>query len=309
MNLQELRNLQEAYLEVVENQQQLDEGYKNLDLGKKLRMAGKSYRLRGQAERGVKDAARKTGSVDATETQVAIQKGTKKLQRSQKISNTITSHNPEAAKAKEASNRSPIKVQRSGNRISFSAKNSVKKEEVDIYDIILSHLLDEGYAETPEAAEAIMVNMIEGLRVLPREKMQSKAASKRRKALGSALKSKFTTGKGTTERNVVDAKNKKLRSQADKMDKVAGDYTPSGSRNKEAKNRGGSSNPRNRMGPDEYAERQFAKNRAMLGMREQVDIYDIIFSHLLDEGYAETPEAAEAIMVNMSEEWRDSIIG
>jgi len=42
---------------------------------------------------------------------------------------------------------------------------------------------------------------------------------------------------------------------------------------------------------------------------EEVDIYDIILSHLLDEGYAETPEAAEAIMVNMSEEWRDSIIG
>jgi hypothetical protein len=42
---------------------------------------------------------------------------------------------------------------------------------------------------------------------------------------------------------------------------------------------------------------------------EQVDLYDIILSHLLDEGYAETQEAAEAIMVNMSEEWRDSIIG
>jgi hypothetical protein len=42
---------------------------------------------------------------------------------------------------------------------------------------------------------------------------------------------------------------------------------------------------------------------------EEYDIYDFILSHLLDEGYAETPEAAEAIMVNMSEEWRDSIIG
>jgi hypothetical protein len=42
---------------------------------------------------------------------------------------------------------------------------------------------------------------------------------------------------------------------------------------------------------------------------ENYDYYDIILSHLLDEGYAETPEAAEAIMVNMSEEWRDSIIG
>jgi hypothetical protein len=41
---------------------------------------------------------------------------------------------------------------------------------------------------------------------------------------------------------------------------------------------------------------------------EQYDLYDIIFSHLIDEGYAETPEAAEAIMVNMSEEWREDIV-
>jgi len=41
--------------------------------------------------------------------------------------------------------------------------------------------------------------------------------------------------------------------------------------------------------------------------QEQTDIYDIILSHLLDEGYADTPEAAEAIMVNMSEDWRESI--
>jgi hypothetical protein len=41
---------------------------------------------------------------------------------------------------------------------------------------------------------------------------------------------------------------------------------------------------------------------------ESYDIYDIILSHLLDEGYAETPEAAERIMVNMSEEWREEIM-
>jgi len=42
--------------------------------------------------------------------------------------------------------------------------------------------------------------------------------------------------------------------------------------------------------------------------KEEVDIYDIILSHLLDEGYADTQESAEAIMVNMSEEWRESIM-
>jgi hypothetical protein len=43
--------------------------------------------------------------------------------------------------------------------------------------------------------------------------------------------------------------------------------------------------------------------------KEGYDLYDLILSHLLDEGYADTQEAAEAIMVNMSEDWRESIIG
>ena len=51
------------------------------------------------------------------------------------------------------------------------------------------------------------------------------------------------------------------------------------------------------------------KLRKSGALPENYDLYDIILSYLLDEGYAETPEAAEAIMVNMSEEWRQSIIG
>jgi hypothetical protein len=39
------------------------------------------------------------------------------------------------------------------------------------------------------------------------------------------------------------------------------------------------------------------------------DMFDLIKGHLLDEGYADTEEAAIAIMANMSEEWRQSIIG
>ena len=42
--------------------------------------------------------------------------------------------------------------------------------------------------------------------------------------------------------------------------------------------------------------------------KESYDLYNIILSHLLDEGYADTQEAAERIMVNMSEEWRESIV-
>ena len=43
--------------------------------------------------------------------------------------------------------------------------------------------------------------------------------------------------------------------------------------------------------------------------KEDVDIYDVILSHLLDEGYATSVDAAEKIMVNMSEQWIESILG
>ena len=42
-------------------------------------------------------------------------------------------------------------------------------------------------------------------------------------------------------------------------------------------------------------------------LNNSYDLYDIILSHLIDEGYADTFESAEAIMVNMSEDWRESI--
>jgi hypothetical protein len=41
---------------------------------------------------------------------------------------------------------------------------------------------------------------------------------------------------------------------------------------------------------------------------EDVDAFDIVLEHLLDEGYADTEEAATVIMANMSEEWREEIL-
>jgi len=38
------------------------------------------------------------------------------------------------------------------------------------------------------------------------------------------------------------------------------------------------------------------------------DLFDIIKGHLLDEGYADNEDAALAIMANMSEEWKQSIV-
>ena len=42
--------------------------------------------------------------------------------------------------------------------------------------------------------------------------------------------------------------------------------------------------------------------------KDDVDLFDLVKGHLMSEGYADTEEAALAIMANMSEEWKQSII-
>jgi len=43
-------------------------------------------------------------------------------------------------------------------------------------------------------------------------------------------------------------------------------------------------------------------------LKMDLDIFDLVKGHLLDEGYVETEQNAIAMMANMSEEWRESII-
>jgi hypothetical protein len=49
-------------------------------------------------------------------------------------------------------------------------------------------------------------------------------------------------------------------------------------------------------------------NAAKRRMSEETDLFDAILEHLVAEGYADTNESALAIMANMSEEWRESIV-
>ena len=43
-------------------------------------------------------------------------------------------------------------------------------------------------------------------------------------------------------------------------------------------------------------------------MKEEVDLFDYLLEYLVAEGYADTNKAALAIMANMGEEWRESIL-
>ena len=122
MDAQELRNLQEAYMEVVMNE--LDEGYKELPVDK---MVAKSKSL---SRKPKPPGSPRWGPSDEAASRIRKVAGT---------------HSRAKVKKVEKANR----------------ERGTQQEQVDLYDIILSHLLDEGYAETPEAAEAIMVNMSE----------------------------------------------------------------------------------------------------------------------------------------------------
>jgi F0F1-type ATP synthase epsilon subunit len=58
--------------------------------------------------------------------------------------------------------------------------------------------------------------------------------------------------------------------------------------------------------------KQDPKKMAQMGSLRSIsssfDPFDVVQGYLIDEGYAETEEAAAVIMANMSEEWRESIL-
>jgi hypothetical protein len=121
--------------------------------------------------------------------------------------------------------------------------------------------------------------------IAPSKAPSPKEKAKARKALGlGEAKQPFPHKK--VDRQVYDAMD---------SGETAGD---SGNAAKEKRDYGRAEKMRS------VAAKQGGKTRA----NEAVDLYDIILSHLLDEGYADTEQAAEAIMVNMSEDWRESIV-
>jgi hypothetical protein len=59
---------------------------------------------------------------------------------------------------------------------------------------------------------------------------------------------------------------------------------------------------------DKMVHKTFGKRPEEKKMKEDFDIFDTILEHLVAEGYADTNEAALAIMANMSEDWRNDIL-
>ena len=205
MNSQELRNLQEAYIDVYDNIMEKEDspyekasdaaldaryGYGRASgdkrsFGRAANRSSAAAALRAirRGERSGSGTSREAGADAvhqgwATTAKTSADQTPEKKERRAKLANTSYSNLPDDEKEKD--------------RVSFDAvratynRNKTQKEEFDIYDIILSHLINEGYADTFESAEAIMVNMseewrdniVEGeedYRPLPRRKMLNKS--------------------------------------------------------------------------------------------------------------------------------------
>ena len=157
MDAQELRNLQEAYLEVV-----IGEGKVEWDNPKRHLPSGLTPREKNRAKR-----------ISTGVENPNIKPSEKKLERYGKLK---IAHDDEKGKKVPRNKRHHFSQFDTGPFVSDPVskrreqKNKLKdlkelvKEDFDLYDIILSHLLDEGYADTEQAAEAIMVNMGEDWR-------------------------------------------------------------------------------------------------------------------------------------------------
>jgi hypothetical protein len=221
-----------------------------------------------------------------------------------------------------------------------SPEEEKMKEEFDIFDVILEHLVAEGYADTNQAALAIMANMSEEWKQSIVEEVLDEAEGsygqtpKARKGYGDlANKRRATPASGFAKRG---EKTTKVKSAERHFNRTGN--PDAGNRGKKSTKPSFHSGARKGM---TQKDRDYSRGEAEYGhtgydpdfdggpsapgskpkgkklerqkktgvSAESYDIYDIILSYLLDEGYAETPEAAEAIMVNMSEEWRQSIVG
>jgi hypothetical protein len=164
MNSQELRALQEAYSQVYE----LDEVSQQLKTRAFKNRATREFESDGD---NPKDFT-KSGASKADQTKANIVK---------KHGNVAGQHAERAAHAEIF-----------GRKSSSMPKKPVK-EGFDLYDIILSHLLDEGYADTEQAAEAIMVNMSEDWR---KEILDEAITSEKGKAKAAEMIAARTTASG-----------------------------------------------------------------------------------------------------------------
>jgi hypothetical protein len=317
MDAQELRNLQEAYNQVYQEVEQLDEASPIYSRG------GEQRRTQTPRQIGVKGAPHN------------IPKGGTTISDRDPQGTRLFTGDQDRGKGSKAAKRAAAlkpKEKSFPNRLRRADGQGIR-DSYDYYDIILSHLLDEGYAETLEAAEAIMVNMDEEWAQSIVEEILDEAEG----SYGQTPKATAAYGKLAIKRRETPASEYSERGEKTKKVKSA-EKNFYRTLNPDAGNRGKKStksiHPAGRKGmtqsdrdwsrgADEYGHsgydgeggggslpkgKKLERQKKTGVSAESFDLFDYILEHLVAEGYADTNEAAIAIMANMSGDWRQSIV-
>ena len=370
MNSQDYRNLQEAYLDVYDSDLReeqefeswvaglLDEGYdlsdynwdemyeiynEARDPGVKPYPGGARYSLRTQVRQSneVKPAGEKPPGETSGYGQVSPDGKKDPLKTPAKDERNFA--NVLAPKPKAfprifgtldpANTRNREITRQMGKPKPEAPRRGVIKAsyEPDIYDVILEYLINEGYADTYEAAESIMVNMSEewrddilneGIGSAIRGLFGKKKEPEAPKPLsrGAELRARYNTGPDKSETSAKRKILDKTRARAERDEKEYGDSTYSKSvatKSREAHDRylragynkyGADRSDSGGMGGSGGSGSGNKARKRAVALNNSYDLFDYMMEYLMIEGYANTNENALVIMANMSEEWRESIV-
>ena len=236
MDSKDIRNLQEAYLDVYDNIMEKEDS----EYEKASDAALDSRYGYGRATGDKRSFGRAANRSSAAAALRALRRGERSGSGTSREAGADAVHRGWADTARTSTDQTPEKKERRAglantpysnlpddekekDRVSFDAvraiynKNKNINDSYDLYDVILSHLLDEGYADTIESAEGIMVNMsedwresiMEGMKALPVGKMDAKTKE---------LKSKFLKSKpGSPEAGKLISRASQITGTRDKQ--------------------------------------------------------------------------------------------
>ena len=181
--------------------------------------------------------------------------------------------------------------------VKFAA--AVTREEVELW---VNSLIEEGYDLSEYTWDDMYEIYMEEVKQLDENRMAAYTAG-----MSDGARASAGTQVGSRVADSMSRSNVKFFFGRRKQGGQAG-YSPNPS-SPATRNRTGRGTPvQYRGGPLEMPKGNSSFKNFSSTHKEEVDLFDYILEHLVAEGYAETPEAAEAIMVNMSEDWRDGIL-
>ncbi len=254
----------------------MNEGYKDLPASKMIKQATKHGQRGGMAhiaqrevERTPKGLRTITGSREKAEKLGNIKRSA--YTKSAKMTVVSQHHDPESSKEKASINRAR------GTKSNIRPFTRTAAEEVELW---VNQLVEEGYDLSEYTWDDMYEIYLDEAYQEPRFK---------RKDYLQKLSKRGGMGMGTP--------NDPHGYRDPKMAKVGAEFS---------KRKTAAANAKKTGEPDTYRAEKESKSKLK---EEHVDPYNIILSYLIDKGYADTHNDANVIIKNMSEEWKQSIIG